>query len=127
MRGVRAVSAPSITPSCEMMPERNISAIASMMPDPQMPVTPSAPVASAKPGSSDQKSEPITLKRGSSVFAVDAHALDRARRGALAAGNLRAFEGRAGRRGAGEQTVAIAEHDFGIGADIDQQREFVTR
>ena len=38
-----------------------------MMPEPQMPVTPVARVASAKPGSSDQSSQPITLKRGSSV------------------------------------------------------------
>ena len=38
-----------------------------MMPEPQMPVTPVLPVASAKPGSSDHSSQPITLKRGSSV------------------------------------------------------------
>ena len=35
------------------------------------------------------------------------------------------FEGRAGRRGAGEQPLAIAEHDFGVGSDIDEKREFV--
>ena len=56
-----------MTPSCEMIPARNISAIASMIPEPQTPVTPVVAVASAKPGSSDQKSQPITLKRGSSV------------------------------------------------------------
>ena len=50
-----------------MTPERYISAITSMIPEPQMPVTPVFCVASAKPGSSDQRSEPITLKRGSSV------------------------------------------------------------
>ena len=50
-----------------MTPARYISAIASMIPEPQTPVTPSDAVASAKPGSSDQRSEPITLKRGSSV------------------------------------------------------------
>ena len=44
-----------------MMPARYISAITSMMPEPQMPVTPVAPVASAKPGSSDHRSQPITL------------------------------------------------------------------
>jgi len=38
-----------------------------MMPEPQMPVTPVAAVASAKPGSSDHRSQPITLSRGSSV------------------------------------------------------------
>ena len=50
-----------------MIPARYISAIASMMPEPQMPVTPIGAIASAKPGSSDQRSQPITLKRGSSV------------------------------------------------------------
>jgi hypothetical protein len=44
-----------------------ISATASMMPEPQMPVTPVSFVASAKPGSVDQRSEPMTLKRGSFV------------------------------------------------------------
>ena len=38
-----------------------------MIPEPQMPVTPVAAVAAAKPGSSDQSSQPITLNRGSSV------------------------------------------------------------
>ena len=56
---------------------------------------------------------------------VDPHPLDRARRGALAAGDLRALEGRAGRRGAGEQPLAIAEHDLGVGADVDEKRELV--
>ena len=96
-----------------------------MMPEPQTPVTPMFAVASAKPGSSDQRSQPITLKRGSSVVAVDAHALDRAGRRALAAGNLRALEGRAGRRRAGEQALAVAEHDFGVGADIDDEPQLV--
>ena len=57
--------------------------------------------------------------------AVDADALDRARRGALSAGDLGALEGRAGRRGAGEQAFPIAQHDLGIGADIDEQRQLV--
>ena len=39
-RGVRAAMAPSTTPSWVMMPARYISAITSMMPEPQMPVTP---------------------------------------------------------------------------------------
>ena len=38
-----------------------------MMPEPQTPVTPVLAAASAKPGSSDQMSQPMTLKRGSSV------------------------------------------------------------
>ena len=36
-----------------------------MMPEPQIPVTPMRAVASTKPGSSDHRSQPITLKRGS--------------------------------------------------------------
>ena len=50
-----------MTPSAVTMPARNSSAIASMMPEPQMPVTPVAATAASKPGSSDQRSEPITL------------------------------------------------------------------
>src|SRR3546814_8332048 len=44
---------------------------------------------------------------------VDAHALDGAGRGALAAGDLRTLEVRAGRRGAGPQAIAVAETDLG--------------
>ena len=50
-----------------MIPERNISAIASMIPDPQIPVTPMFFVSSSKPGSSDQRSEPMTLIFADSV------------------------------------------------------------
>ena len=64
---LRAASSPSITPSWLMMPARYISAITSMIPEPQMPVTPVRATASSKPGSSDHRSEPMTLKRGSSV------------------------------------------------------------
>ena len=39
----------------------------STIPDPQMPVTPTDGMFAAKPGSSDQSSQPITLMRGSSV------------------------------------------------------------
>src|SRR3546814_13450448 len=56
---------------------------------------------------------------------VDAHALDGAGRRALAAGDLRALEGGAGRRRAGQQAVAVAEHDLGIGADVDHQGHLV--
>ena len=38
-----------------------------MMPEPQMPVTPVGDVAAANPSSSDHRSQPITLNRGSSV------------------------------------------------------------
>jgi hypothetical protein len=70
-----------------------------MMPEPQSPVTP--------------------------VAAVDPDPLDGARRGALARGELRALEGGAGGRGAGEDAVSVAEHDFGIGADIGDEHQFV--
>src|ERR1039458_3828397 len=62
-----ADSAPSTTPSWLMMPARYISAITSMMPEPHTPVMPVAAVASSKPRSSDHRSEPMSLKRGSSV------------------------------------------------------------
>ena len=96
-----------------------------MMPEPQTPVTPKFAVASAKPGSSDQRSQPITLKRGSSVVRS-------MRTRSIAPGAARwpqeicaPFEGGAGRRGAGEQPLAVAEHDFRIGADVDQEPQFV--
>src|SRR3546814_16625550 len=56
---------------------------------------------------------------------VDAHALDGAGRRALAAGDLRALEGGAGRRRAGQQAVAVAEHDLGIGAAVDHPGHLV--
>ncbi len=65
--GVRAAKEPSTTPSALMMPHKYISATASMIPEPQMPVTPNAAMEAANPGSSDHSSEPITLKRASSV------------------------------------------------------------
>ena len=67
MRGVRAARSPSITPSSVTIPARNISAMTSMIPDPQMPVIPVSVTPVAKAGSSDQASTPMTRKRGSSV------------------------------------------------------------
>ena len=55
-------------------------------------------------------------------FGTDADALDGARRGALAGGNLRAFEGRAGRRRGGKHAVAVADDDLGVCSDIDDKR-----
>ncbi len=52
---------------------------------------------------------------------VDADALDRAGRGALAAADLRALEGGAGGARCGQHAVAVAEHDLGVGADVDDQ------
>ena len=54
-------------PSGVMTPARYSSAMTSTIPLPQMPVTPVAAVASAKPSSSDHSSTPITRNRGSSV------------------------------------------------------------
>ena len=67
------------------------------------------------------------LETGLEGVPVDAHPLDRAGGGALAAGDLRALEGRPGRRRGGEQPLAIAEHDLGVGADIDDQPELVAK
>ena len=50
-----------------MIPDKYISATASIIPDPQIPVIPIDTVFSLKSGSSDHKSEPITLKRASRV------------------------------------------------------------
>ena len=56
---------------------------------------------------------------------VDAHALDRAGRGALTAADLRALESGAGGAGASEQALVVAQDNFGVGADVDQQRDLV--
>jgi hypothetical protein len=53
-----------MTPSASHTPERYISAIASMIPDPQIPETPVLAIDSSKPGSSLHSDEPITLNRG---------------------------------------------------------------
>ena len=58
---------PSITPSIVMIPARYISPSTSMIPDPQMPVTPVFSTAASNPSSSDQRSTPITRNFGSSV------------------------------------------------------------
>ena len=57
---------------------------------------------------------------------IDAHALDGPGRRALAAADLRALKSRTGRARAREQACTVAEHDLGIGADIDQQRHRIT-
>ena len=90
MRGLRAASAPSTTPSSEMMPERYISATTSMM----------AGAADAgdagclrplprSPSSSDHLLDADDAVLRLQRVRVDAHALDGARRGALAARRFR--------------------------------------
>ena len=113
----------SVVPSLLRMPARNIAS-ASMMPEPQIPEALVRRVASAKPGSSDQRSQPITLKRGSRV-AGSMRTRSIAPGAAMAAADLRALERRPGRRRRREQTLAVAEHDLGVGADVHDQREVV--
>ena len=67
MRWVCSAKAPSTTPSVVMIPARYISAMTSMIPEPQMPVTPVPDIASLNPGSSDHRSLPMHLNLGSSV------------------------------------------------------------
>jgi hypothetical protein len=101
-----------------------------MMPEPQMPVTPVSFVASAKPGSVDQRSQPIRaddLEARLLRFGVDLDPFDGAGGGALAGADLRALEGRAGGRGAGEHALGVAQQDLGIGADIDDSVSSVWR
>jgi hypothetical protein len=50
---------------------------------------------------------------------IDAHAFDRTGGGALAARQLRAFERGTGRARRGIEPLAVAEHDLGVGADVD--------
>ena len=55
---------------------------------------------------------------------VNLDPLNRAGGGTLARGNLRAFKRRAGGRGTGQHAGFIAQKQFGIGADIDDQHHF---
>ena len=67
---IRALSLPGtgpMTPSSSITPDRYISAITSMIPEPQIPLTPTRALLSANSGSSDHCSQPMTRKRGSSV------------------------------------------------------------
>ena len=67
------------------------------------------------------------LEAGLERLPVDAHPLDRAGGGALAAGDLRALEGRPCRRRGGDEPFALAEYDLGVGADVDDQPELVAK
>ena len=57
-----------INPFLSSRPAKRISATASIIPDPQMPVTPTLDTFSLKPTSFDHCSQPITLKLGSLEF-----------------------------------------------------------
>lgn len=121
-RALPVAAAEPISPEASSRPAIRISATASMMPEPQMPVTPVAAVASAKPGSSDQRSQPMTRMRGSFVTGS-------MRTRSIAPGAARwpadicAPRRPAGRRGAGEQPRPAAEQDLGVGADVDDEHQ----
>ena len=92
-----------------------------MMPEPQTPEIPVSANASAKPGSSDQPSNPITLIRGSSVVRSIRTRSIAPTVARWPQRDLGPFERRAGRAGSGEQPLVVAEHDLGVGPDVDQQ------
>jgi hypothetical protein len=114
-----------MTPSSVMMPARYISAMISMMPEPQTPVTPTFCGGFVKAGFIRPGLDADNAVARFQCFRIDADALDGAGSGALAAGDLRTLEGRAGGRGGGDGAFRIAKHDLGIGADIDQQHHLV--
>jgi hypothetical protein len=91
-----------------------------MMPDPQMPVTPVAAVAAQSPDH-PTRGRPDHAEARLFGDGVNFHPFDRARCRALTAGNLRAFKGRAGRAGTGQDPRPVAQKDLGIGADVDDQ------
>ena len=122
MRGERAASEPSTTPSSVMTPARNSSATTSMIPEPQMPVMPVSATPASNAGSSDQASDADDADPRLERLAVDADALDGAGRGALPAGDLGTLEGGAGRARCREQPVLVAEDDLGVRADVHDQR-----
>ena len=64
---------------------------------------------------------PDHLERRLERLAVDPHALDGARRGALPAADLGTLERRSGRARRGVLAGAVAEHDLGVRADVDEQ------
>ena len=66
-RDVPVCSDPPINPFKSTKPAIRISATASIIPDPQMPVTPVVAIAASNPCSVDQRSDPMTLNRGSLV------------------------------------------------------------
>ena len=108
-----------------MMPARYISAITSMIPEPQMPVTPVRATACSNPGSSDHRSEPITLKRASSVAGS-------MRTRSIAPGAARwpqliCAPSKAGPVGLEQASsrLLVAEHDLRVGADVHEQRELL--
>ena len=94
----------------------------SMMPEPQMPVTRAS---AGKAGSSDQGSTPMMRKRGSLLtgsISTRSMAPGAARWPEEICAPSKAGPGG---RGAGEDAVAVAEQDLGVGADVDDEHQLV--
>ena len=120
-RGVRAASAPSMVPSASSTPARNSSATTSMIPEPHTPVMPAGGRCSANPGSSDQRSTPIT---GCGARACRGRCAPARWRPASPAARTRSARLRTrGRSGSTRRaaTAAVAEHDLGVRADVDEE------
>ncbi len=97
----------------------------STIPDPQTPVIPVRRVDAANPVSSDQRLEPMTRNRGSSVsrsIRTRSMAPGAARWPQLICAPSKA--GPVGERGR-EQSGPAPEHDLGVRADIHEQRDLV--
>ena len=99
----------------------------STMPEPQMPVTPSRRTTLSKPGSSDQRGDPMTRNRGSSVSRS-------IRTRSIAPGAARwpplicapSNAGPVGLEAASSRSL-VAEHDLGVRADVDGQAHDLRR
>ncbi len=119
-RSVRPTDQPALD---RQGPAMRISATASMMPGPaDAGDAGRCPSPSAKPGSSDQRSDPITAKARLLGHGVDLDPLDGARGGALAGLEICA-PSNAGPVGLEQASTRrlVAKQDFGVGADIDDQ------
>jgi hypothetical protein len=88
-----------------------------------MPVMPVSATLSAKALLVGPDLRPDHAEARLQRFGVDADALDAAGRCPLAAGDFRTFESRTGGRGRRHQPRGRAEHDLGIGADIDDEAD----
>ena len=95
------------------------------MPDPHRPVTPVAATAASKPGSSLHRVDADHLDPGVAASRDRCAPLHGAGRRPLPAADLGALERRTGRARRGELAVPVAEHDLGVGADVDDEPHVV--
>ena len=91
------------------------------MPDPHTPVTPVAARRRRTRARRSTRRTPITLQPRLQRDRIDAHPLDRPGRRPLPAADLGALERRSGRARRRELASGVAEHDLGVGADVDEQ------